>query len=469
MEIDEKLQLDLLRYIRTRPKLFSLYHKDAWDVVIGATYQVLDAYNTKYGVLPSNFDTVYMFMNDYAASLHMDSETVFGDVTNIIRSAFEPPRLDISYLQPLAVSTAQKLQAFAVFNKHLVAMTTADTEFDINGLSRELGRIANITATDQQVERRRLLADINLTATNFTKHNVYKSSIDEINAWRTKGGFYAPELYVLAAPPKALKTMTLLGLGIDFALMNKINVLYIDTENGVANIHQRGAQNITGASFTTYSIDKATEIALAMLQEYGCDVYIRGFRPGQATYQDIEEELEELAAQGIIIGMIIYDYADNMVPVHMTRESHKNAAQVYLDLIGVNMKYSTASWTASQIKAEYIKSDKYIDKGALGQAIAKVHHAHGIFSLLGTKEERALGLRRLAPVTQREGVEDDDGANMIYIRVEPATQRILGVVNKDEVEAMLEAYESNGGNSNPQSTTEFSFKSKINFDSLDDK
>lgn len=467
--IDEKIQLDLLRYIRTKPKLFALYNKDVWDAHIGVAFDVLNVYEQKYGTQPSNFDTVYMFMSDYATSLKTDAETMFAEVSGIIRQAFEQPHLDVSYLQRVAVETAQKLQAFQIFQEHLISMTSLGIDFDAARLSKQLAKIAAIDSNDQTLERRRLFADIAMTASSFTMHNVYKCSIEEINAWRTKGGFYAPEFYVLAAPHKALKTMTLLCFAIDFALVNRMNVLYIDTENGVANIHQRGAQNITSTTFSGYSIEQATQYAHDMLKEYNCDVYIYGFRPGQATYLDVENILDDLATQGINIGLIVYDYADNMVPVKQSKADHKNASQVYLDLIGVNMKYGTMAWTASQIKAELLKQGKYMEKGALGQAVAKEHHAHGIFSLLGTKEERALNLRRLAPVTQREGLEDDGGNLMIYVRVDPATQRILGVVPRDEVEAELEAAANTPNSSTGNNAPQFTFVSKTKFQNLDDK
>lgn len=469
MEINEAIQMDLLRYIRTKPRLFSLYNKEVWDVTLGAAFHVLEGYDKTYGSLPTNFDTVYMFMSEYAASLKTDTDSLFGDVSTVLRHVFEQPRLDVSYLQSIAVDTARRLQAFHVFNKYLVAMTSTEQSFDAASLAKELHRVAQIAANEDKVERRRLFADISMTATAFTLDKIFKSSVDEINNWRNKGGFYAPELYVIAAPPKALKTMLLLNLALDFALMNRINVLYIDTENGIANIHQRGAQNITGATFSAYSLDEATTKALELLQTYGCDVYIRAFRPGQATYQDIEEELDYLAAQGIVITMIVYDYADNMVPIVRDKESHKNAAQVYLDLIGINMKYGTFSWTASQIKAELIKQGKFLEKGSLGQAVAKEHHAHAVYSLLGTKEERAIGLRRFAPITQREGVEDDSGDYMIYLRVDPASQRILGVVPREEVEALLEQAEQRKDKQNSSKPGEFTFISKQKFDSLDDK
>lgn len=465
MEINDALQLDILRYIRDKEKLFVLFNKDVWDSAIGVAYNTIDVYRQNFGVMPTNFDTLYAFLNEYAATLGSDSDTIFGEVSSVIRHAFEKPTLDEAYLKAKATFIAQKLQAFAIVNKHIVSMTSAEEPFDIAAMSKELTKLLSIDTEPR--EMRRLLADINKTAAELNKQRIYKSSIPEINGWRNKGGFYAPEFYVLAAPPKALKTMTLLNFGLDFALFNKINMLYIDTENGLDNIHQRGAQNITGTTYDAYSVDQAISTAIELLREYGCDIYIYSFRPGQATYRDIETILDELAAMGIVIGGIIYDYADNMSPIHRSQKQHENAAQVYLDLIGVNMRYNTFAWTASQIKAELIKQGKFLEKGSLGQAVAKEHHAHGVYSLLGTKEERALGYRRLAPITQREGVEDDSGEHMIYVKVEPSTQRILGVVSREEVEEALANYTP--PEEKAPSGAKFEYVPKVKFDNLNDK
>lgn len=427
MIINEALQLDVLRYVTKNKKLFKKFVPDVFNQDLYLLFQVYQEYFKEVEDLPKTSSTLINYFDIHALELGADTEDLQMYIKNLIVKSFEPLNFDLQYVKTNCIDIAKRLSLINLMGAFADGVQDLSTTFDYEYFLKEAKKIGRFKEADQTGLF--LYRDVEKLA--FAEPKIFKSEWEVLNSWRKKGGFYSPEMYIIMASMKSFKTTNLMNLALGFTRNTKAKVLYIDTENGTANLAQRGLQAITGKTYEEFDL----KIAKNRGEQYrvfydNADIYIQYLEPG-STIDDVADILDYLETEEKFIpDCIIYDDLDHFKPSEWSKDRFERLAQVYKDAISLNVLRGTFSFAASQIGREAIDK-KTIRMADISGAIAKIALAHGIFAISATDEEREAGIFRLMPVAQREG----KGAHpdrFAYMRVYPETQIIREMGENDE-------------------------------------
>lgn len=210
-----------------------------------------------------------------------------------------------------------------------------------------------------------------------------------------KKGFYPKELYMIMAPPKRGKTMSLLWFG-NAAAWQGFNVAYFSCEVSREVIADRlDAMNTSTEIVGLLNPSNIKSVESKMkAKKPGGKFFIYEYPTKTLTCAEIERQLRLAESRGVRIDMLIVDYADIMKPARHSDDHLREQASITEDLRGIAGKFVIPVLTATQVNRE--GSDKEIIKGKhVSGTWEKIMVADAIISLSATEAELKDGIMKV--------------------------------------------------------------------------
>lgn len=210
-----------------------------------------------------------------------------------------------------------------------------------------------------------------------------------------KNGWYIKELYVILAPPKRGKTMSLLWFA-NTAAWQGFNVAYFSCEVSKEVISDRcDAMN---TSIEIKDVGLSSHISSIMTKMKARKppgkLFIYEYPTKSLTSGEIEKQLKLMESKGTRIDIIFVDYGDIMKPMRQYDNPLKEEASIFEELRGIAGKFIIPVITATQVNRE--GSDKEIIKGKnIAGTYEKIMVADGIISLSATEAELKDGFMKI--------------------------------------------------------------------------
>jgi len=170
---------------------------------------------------------------------------------------------------------------------------------------------------------------------------------------------------------------------------------------------------------------------------------VKEIAPRKCTPDTISMDIEELAAQGIRIDMVVIDYADLMTAGRYKEDKrYAELATIYTDITSLAKEYDVAVWTASQVNRQALRR-KRISLDDVAISFDKLFPVDFVLGLLQVDEEEVPdenGHRsaRVQVVAARRAGEFIVG-NMVPVRLfyESATfKEIKDIADRDSESAV---------------------------------
>lgn len=198
---------------------------------------------------------------------------------------------------------------------------------------------------DERLERDRLGAKTGIT-----------TGVKELDNVLYHGGWGRKELSVLMGPPKAGKSI---GLG-EFAINASqagYNVLYCSLENSASIVGDRMDANLSGTIMRDVtSAPGAIRGAISLATGKAGKLYIHEYPTGTMKPQDIRRLIKRYQSRGVVIDIVVVDYADIMAADYRSGEERLDSKQIYQGLRAIAQQENVAMLTATQTNREGAKA-----------------------------------------------------------------------------------------------------------------
>ena len=210
-----------------------------------------------------------------------------------------------------------------------------------------------------------------------------------------KGGWYRRELYVIMAPPKRGKTMSLLWFAC-FAAQQGFNVLFFTLETSVEVLTDRlDAMNTQIA--TKMLNGKANHIkAILKSKKWTGDIFFLEYPTKCCTVSEMERQVSKFEREsGNGVDMVIVDYGDLVKPPVRRESKLDEQAETFEALRGMAGKFNIPVLTATQVNRS--GTGKAVNDGTdIAGSFEKVMVADEIISLSATDTELKEGNLRIS-------------------------------------------------------------------------
>lgn len=408
-EFTPEFQLEILRYIIRNPEgpIALTRIKPSYLTLIehGLIAEGISKYFKKRKKIPSEnvlkqVISDMLHTKDYADLVTKDD---IPSIYAIIKDLYSKPVQDAEYIQ-------DKIWEFSTY----VEMKNLNDSLDLNNFdqyeeySKKVARILQNSKPAQKDEPLYFIRDVSSRQLRRqTEADIIPSPYWQLNELTNAGGFPKGSILVLLDKPKAKKTFTLVNLAKGYLRMKK-SVLYIDLENGKAQIMDRFSQSSIGKSKKEiYSgiFDKVELKHARKLARLGVEFVVQRMPAMITTTADIRELILDLRAKGINISVMMLDYAAKMGSLNGDKDDFERISNGYIDLQNLAEELQLdCIWTANHITREGSKrrATKY-QENDIAKCVDIVRHAQGIFGLNATAQEEADGIQRLEVVVQRDG------------------------------------------------------------------
>lgn len=408
-EFTPEFQLEILRYIIRNPEgpIALSRVKPSYLTLIehGIIAEGINKYFKKRKKIPSEnvlkqVISDMLHTKDYADLVTKDD---IPNINAIIRDLYSKPLQDAEYIQ-------DKIWEFSTY----VEMKNLNDSLDLNNFdqyeeySKKVARILQNSKPTQKDEPLYFIRDVSSRQLRRqTEADIIPSPFWQLNELTNAGGFPRASILVLLDKPKAKKTFTLVNLAKGYLRMKK-SVLYIDLENGKAQIMDRFSQSsISKTKKEIYSgeFDRVESRHARKLAKLGVEFIVQRMPAMITTTADIRELILELRTKGINISVLMVDYAAKMASINGDKDDFERISNVYIDLQNLAEELALdVVWTANHITREGSKrrATKY-QENDIAKCVDIVRHAQGIFGLNATAQEESDGIQRLEVVVQRDG------------------------------------------------------------------
>lgn len=230
----------------------------------------------------------------------------------------------------------------------------------------------------------------------------------QLNALSNGNGYSRGSIFVLLDKPKAKKTFALINIARGYLAMKK-NVLYIDTENGKAQIMERMIQSTMNKSkleILSGDYDKVEQRHMRKYKRLGVEFVVERIPALVADANTIRSTILKIEAElGVKINILMIDYAAKMASIERDKEDVDRINNVYINLDNMAAELGLdAIWTAQHITREGAKhrETRYEDND-IASSISIIRNAQCILGLNSTQEEEEHNIQRLEVVVQRDG------------------------------------------------------------------
>lgn len=397
----------LLNYLLTEAhdKLFRAVPAEVFnDPIIGLTLGVSQQFYDTYKGKPRQES-----WSKYLQNVKTIPDDLKQEISKCLLEALAPFTENLEFYRQEAINSI-KLKIVERMQLD-IAEHEGDTEYAANRTKKMLSELTELDLTDNA-------SQFSLSDPNFAEVanvDVIPSPYKNLNMLTEDGGFAAPSLVVVAAPPKTNKTTFLVNLAVGYARQG-IHVLIVDFENGERNMRKRFRQRVATATSQEFKSGDVLDTGLTAQQMFaanvkaitrlGGDVHFFCVPVNSVGLSSVESEILRLKSIGIDIKAIIYDSVEQSQCEDKTiRDDVHKIQWKYLSAIKLNQKFNTFCFTPSHINREGIKALKVGVVGGefLAGDIGKLQNAHAVF-LLEYKEIEDFKVLFLHVLAQREGV-----------------------------------------------------------------
>lgn len=237
--------------------------------------------------------------------------------------------------------------------------------------------------TERRIERERMGLKTGIT-----------TGVKELDDVLYHGGWGRQELSVLMGPPKAGKSIGLGEFGINASLAG-YNVLYCSLENSAEIVGDRMDSNVSGEVMRELT-SRPSSVRTAVTGKSGSagKLFIHEFPTGSLRPMDIRRLVKKYQSQGIVIDLIVIDYADIMAPDFKTGAENTDSKEIYKGIRAIGQQENCAILTATQTNRDGAKATvaKVTD---VSEDINRVRLADVFMILAATDSEKADDVFRL--------------------------------------------------------------------------
>lgn len=269
--------------------------------------------------------------------------------------------------------------------------------------------------------------------------NIYPTPFRQMNRSTNGGGYTKGSLIVIIDKGKGGKTKVLINIAKGYLKMRK-KVLYIDLENGEANITDRMDQSILGKDkmeILSGKHDLALQKIYRRYKRLGSDILIRRLPSLTTTTDDLQKVVDwAYNEHGFKTEILVLDYAANMGCLsNIKNDDNARISNAYIDLKNFADKNDLESvWTGHHTVrlADKRRPTKY-EPNDTAKCIDVHRHVDAMWGINQNDSERANDVFRLELVDQRDGVQEFK----VLMKDYPKIQRIQEF-NKEELQAYYE-------------------------------
>lgn len=351
------------------------------------------------------------------------------NIFKIVHNLYNEPLKDADFIR-------EKIYQFSTY----VQMKNLNDSFDLNNFdqyeeyAKKIDNILKKSKPKQDDEPIYLIRDT--TERQFKRQaepDVIPSPFRQLNQLTNAGGYPAHSVNVILDKPKARKTFFMINLARGYLAMRK-SVLYVDLENGKAQIMDRMVQssiNRTKKEIYSGEYDKLESKHVRKLSRLGVEMVVQRMPAMVATCNDIRDLILKLRSQGIDIRVLFVDYAAKLASILGDKEDFDRISNVYIDLSNLAEDLNLdIIWTANHITREGKKHrTTCYDENDISGAISIVRNAQCIIGLNATEQEDRDGIQRVEIVVQRDGLSH--GRALFKIDVE--RQRLREFTKEERV------------------------------------
>ena len=205
-----------------------------------------------------------------------------------------------------------------------------------------------------------------------------------------KRGWYRKELYIIMAPPKRGKTMSLLYFS-NFAVWQGFNVGLFSLETAQEVLSDRVDAMNTDIE-TKFLHKKSTHISKVLkAKRPKGELFIYEYPTKTCTVGDIESQVRRLQIEeGIELDMLVVDYGDIMKPMIRYNDKLQEQATIFEDLRKLAGMFDVPVLTATQVNR--VGTGKSLTSGVdVAGTYEKIFVADAVINLSATHEELKAG------------------------------------------------------------------------------
>jgi hypothetical protein len=399
-------QLDLLRYMvqdRGVKKLLKEIEPNVFDLEEHQVIlELLQQYVEQFKVLPKK-TSFKEFINEAISGKEWD-EDIIKIIFNTVNKSYESVDSDIPMMRASIIKFAKRKMVMKMFAQYAPIIHQTD-DSDFMSIQSKMRQI--ISLGDDQLglpEGKYIFKDY--TSNRQTVSQGYPTQFKRLNAMTAINGFISPELIIFLASPKGFKTGTILSIATHYAAAYNLKVLYCDTENGVQAITDRAYQKLSGTTHWELiqgDADDELKEKSKLISKMGGEIRVEYFPAVVSTLYDVENKLAELAEEGFMPDVIVYDYFDKFGPSSKKIFDKRLQIQsVYDHALRINVKHNTFALSVSQANRSAI-GQAVVDMSHFAEDIGKAANAHAAFAICRTQWELDNGYGHIIPVVQRRG------------------------------------------------------------------
>jgi len=432
--MDIEIQQNLLRYVVQQANKYIEHLDESIFTLIEhkVTVQILKAYYSKYGALPSE-TLALKFMRNTVNSHKEVTDELKKDLEEVFQDLYVPlNKNDIAYYRDHIIT---KIQDKLINNLYA---DFAEGKIDSAQLFRRMDKIKkSFQENEEEVQEKGtfLIRDKDKHIDETVEgHPTFLKSLNSLTAAR---GFYSPQLIVIMSAPKHFKTGIIIKLAVEYA-RDGYNVYYADAENSVRDIRMRSKMCIMECSAEELedpAIQDELDILLDRFGKYrGGDLFIDSYPAGIKSIQDVESRLNDLKEDyDFVPDIIVYDSIDHFIPSDIQgrkQDKRIRIGDVYHEAIALNKKIGSFAIAPSQVNRNAV-GKKTFNMGDIAESFDKIANCHACYAICATPDEEDMGLRRVVPVVQRGGVKQG-GDNFCVVQIDEE-RMVVKEVDKEEL------------------------------------
>jgi hypothetical protein len=387
-------------------------------------FQLLKKYKKLYNTLPGKVSAI-QYVEEQIAETKTLNPQVAKDLHDVFEDIYFPlPENDRLKIEDTLIIEVQEKQIDGIFMDHAAGkLSTSQVLVKMN----KLGGLVKSVGYDMHADGGFLIEDRNKHYEEQTEG--HPTFLHDLNALTAAGGFYSPQLIIFMSGAKSFKTGLLIKMAVEYA-RGGMQVYYADGENGARSIRNRTKQCIMECSYQELydgALQEELNETLERFHRYmGGDIYIDSYPAGTKSIGDVKNRLASLKEEhGWEPDLIIYDSIDHFIPSNAadrSRDIRIKIQLVYHEVIALNHELGTFAFAPSQVNRDALNK-KVFDSKDLSEDIGKAFNSHGIFGICSSPDEIEVGIRRIIPILQREGVAYK-GRNQCIIQIDEEKMKI---------------------------------------------
>lgn len=336
------------------------------------------------------------------------------------------PKCDLSNRDYMVEKVAHFAKKQAMEGAILKSADLIESGGDFDAIKKLIEEASTVGSVDEGVSyefwsNADTRADARAERLRTGKKNGITTGHKELDDALAEGGWGRGELSILMGPPKAGKSI---GLG-EFAINASqagYNVLYLSLENSARVVGDRMDANASEVKMRdlTSSPSKVSTGVKTKGVTAG-KLYVHEFPTGMMAPATIRRLIRKYQSQGVVIDLIVIDYADIMAPDYRTGAENTDSKQIYTAIRAIGQQENCAILTATQTNRDGAKATvaKFTD---VSEDINRVRLADAFLILAATDAEKADDQFRLYMAAMRNSESGvmfscrSDRARMKFIR-----------------------------------------------------